>query len=428
VIIPRDRRRASHHHDPSGQGLVEVALVAPVLLLLLLVGIDFGRVFLGWVNVQQMARVAADYAADHATAWNTPGDATVKARFQTIVRNDARNINCTLPTPLPEPAFPTGTAIGQTVVVHVDCQFSLITPVISQVLGPTIVTSASATYPIKQGIVATVPGGGAPPVAPPVVDFVASPRSGWSPLVVTMTDTTQNSPTSWNWDFNTGMTTTGTGVAAAPSPATSLAKGPHTVTYTCNGNPGDTCSYGVSLAVGNAGGTASVNRPAYVTVTVPPPTGPIADFTGTPRSGTQPLNVAFAFNDLRNNGVTYTQYQWDFTNDGTFDATGVSASHVYSSPGLYDVRLRVTDNASNTSEIVKVGYIFVGKRVCTVPDFAQQKRNDAQTIWSAAGFTTTVTFAANSPNGNFTIHSQTILGGTVDPQPDGCNSQITVGP
>ena len=411
--------------ERRGQGLVEFALVIPVLLLLLLVAVDFGRVYLGWVNLQQMARIAANYAADHASAWDTPGDPVIQARYQTIVSNDARNINCTLPSPLAPPEFPTGTAIGQNVIVHLDCQFALVTPVISRVLGSNILASASATYPIKQGIVATVPGGGAPPIIPPVADFVASPRSGWSPLVVTMTDVSLNNPASWSWDFNTGMSTTGAG-SGSVSPSVSLAKGPHAVTYTCTGNPGDTCSFGVSLRVTNAGGQDTVNRPAYVTVTVPPPTGPIADFTATPRSGTQPLTVSFAFNDLRAGTVTYTQYEWDFTSDGTFDATGAATSHTYSSPGLYDVTLRVTDNASGTSTLTKIEYIYVGKRTCVVPDFASQKKNNAQTIWAAAGFTTNVLFAAGS--GNYTIHSQTILGGTVDPRPDGCGSTITVGP
>ena len=408
-----------------GQSLVELALTLPVVLLLLLIAIDFGRVYLGWVNLQQMARIAANFAADHATAWDTPGDATVRARYQSIVRNDARLINCTLPAVLPDPQFPTGTAIGQEVKVQLSCEFSLITPIISRVVGSSILASTDATYPIKQGIVATVPGGGAPPVIPPVADFVASPRNGWSPLQVTMTDTSLNQPTSWVWDFSVGASSTGAGFGSV-NPTVKLTQGPHTVTYTCTGNPGDTCTWGISLQVTNAGGSDTASRPDYVTVTVPPPTGPIADFTGAPRSGTQPLSVSFQFNDLRVGTVTYTAYQWDFTNDGTFDATGATVSNIYSSPGLYDVRLRVTDSTGAQSTLTKVAYIYVSKRVCTVPDFAKTKKNNAQSLWASAGFTTNVLF--QSGPGNYTIHSQTILGGTIDPQPDGCGSVITVGP
>ena len=360
--------RSARRSRSEGQSLVELALAVPVLLLLLLIGIDFGRVYLGWVNLQQMARLAANYAADNATAWGTPGNATVRARYQTLIRNDARLINCTLPPTLPDPQFPTGSEIGQEVRVELSCQFDLVTPIISRILGSPILASTDATYPIKQGIVATVPGGGAPVVTPPIADFIASPRSGWSSLVVTMTDISQNQPTSWTWDFSVGASTTGSGVGDA-TPDTRIGRGPHTVTYTCTGNPGDTCTWGVSLHVANAGGSDTASRPDYITVTVPPATGPIADFTGNPRSGTQPLNVTFQFNDLRGGTVTYTSYQWDFTNDGTFDATGVTASNNYTTPGLYDVRLRVTDSTGAQSTLTKTAYISVGRRVCTVPDF-----------------------------------------------------------
>jgi len=417
--------RAKRRSRSQGQSLVELALAIPVLLLLLLIGIDFGRVYLGWVNLQQMARLAANYAADNATAWGTPGDAAVRARYQTLIRNDARLINCTLPPVLPDPQFPTGSEIGQEVRVELSCQFDLLTPIISGILGSPILASTDATYPIKQGIVATVPGGGAPVVTPPVADFIASPRSGWSPLVVTMTDVSQNQPTSWTWDFTNGSSTTGAG-AGSVSLNAAVTRGPHTVTYTCTGNPGDTCTWGVSLHVANAGGSDTASRSDYITVTVPPTTGPIADFTGTPRSGTQPLNVSFQFNDLRGGAVTYTSYQWDFENDGTFDATGVTASNRYNSPGLYDVRLRVTDSTGAQSTLTKIAYISVGRRVCTVPDFGTTKKNGAQALWTAAGFTTNVTFAVG--NGNYTIRQQTILGGTIDPQPDGCASVIQVGP
>jgi PKD repeat protein len=422
---PRSSRRP---RLTRGQGLVEFVLILPILLLLLMVAIDFGRVYLGWVNLQQMMRLAANYAADHATSWGTPGVAADRLRYQTIVSDDARNINCVPQAPIPDPEFPTGTAIGQPVYVHLSCQFQIVTPIISQILGGQILASADATYPIKEGAVATVPGGGAPVVLPPVADFIASPRSGWSPLQVTMTDISLNQPTSWTWDFSVNPTSTGAGVGSV-SPGVSIVRGPQTATYTCTGNPGDTCSFGVSMTVANAGGQDTASRPAYITVTVPPATGPIADFTANPRSGTQPLSVSFAFNDLRAGTVTYTNYEWDFTNDGTFDATGVTTSHIYSSPGLYDVRLRVTDSTSAQSTVVKLGYISVGRRVCTVPDFATTNKNGAQDLWSSAGFTTDVVLLPGSnPNQNYKIRTQTILGGTVDPQPDGCDSVITVGP
>ena len=58
-----------------------------------------------------------------------------------------------------------------------------------------------------------------------------------------------------------------------------------------------------------------------------------------------PLSVHFSASGSTDAdaGDTLT-YQWDFTSDGTWDATGVNASFVYPSTGTYQVKLRVTDN------------------------------------------------------------------------------------
>lgn len=71
---------------------------------------------------------------------------------------------------------------------------------------------------------------------------------------------------------------------------------------------------------------------------------PQARFTATPVSSSQaPLEVTFdasASTDPENSTLTY---DWDFNGDGTFDATGVQASHTYTTLGKHTARLRVTD-------------------------------------------------------------------------------------
>ena len=49
-------------------------------------------------------------------------------------------------------------------------------------------------------------------------------------------------------------------------------------------------------------------------------------------------------------GASIVSYQWDFTNDGTFDATGIEASTNYPNIGLHTCRLRVTDSNGRTDE------------------------------------------------------------------------------
>lgn len=419
---PLFRRRRDSSRS-RGQSLAEFALIVPVLLLLMLVAIDFGRVYLGWVNLQQMVRIAANDAAEHASAWEAPDNATKqaeRARYQQKIAHDAGEY---CPGPYADPVFASGTGLGSHVSVGINCQFSILTPIISNVLGGTILVSAATTFPVKEGVVAAVPGGGAPITTPPVAKLVASPRSGWAPLTVDFTDMSTGAPTSWTWGFRLAPGGTGTGNA---NPATSVVQGPHSVAYTCTGVPGDTCTFGVSLQVSNAGGSDTLSQADYITLTVPPAAGPIAEFSGTPRIGTQPVNTAFQFVDLRAGSVTYTNWEWDFTSDGTFDATGTTTVHTYATPGAYDVTLRVTDSVGATNTLTKVGYVVVQKKVCTVPDFFKVKKNAAQQRWSDADFTSSVQFQAG--NGNYSIGYQSIVGGTIDPQPSGCASVITVGP
>ncbi len=407
--LPSRRRERSR-----GQSLAELALILPVILLIALIALDFGRIYLGFVNLQQMTRIAADFAATNATAWSTPGDAADQARYQEKIRNDARFINCTLPvdgggaTDVPDPMFPSGFDLGDPVTVSITCSFDVITPVISQVLGGQVLVGSSTTYPVKEGAVASVPGGGGGVVPAPSADFIATPTSGYGPLEVTFIDVSLGSPTSWIWNFGNG--------------ANAFTRGPHTQTYDCAGNPGDTCSYTAQVQVSNT--CCSDSASTTITVTVPPAAGPIAEFSADPMVGEEPLAVDFTFDDVRGGTVTYSSFSWDFGDGSTSSAQ--DPSHTYASPGTYDVTLTVTDDVGAADTQLKQGFIHVLPEICTVPDFAGIRRNSAQGVWAAAGFSTTVSFMAG--NGNYIIQAQSLLGGTIDPQPLGCDSQITVGP
>ncbi len=67
-----------------------VPIVLPVLLLIVLAALDFGRVFMGWVVLNNAARVAANYAAANPNAWDSPGNPAQRAAYQTLV-SEARD-------------------------------------------------------------------------------------------------------------------------------------------------------------------------------------------------------------------------------------------------------------------------------------------------------------------------------------------------
>src|SRR4051794_29136964 len=91
-----------------GQSLVEFALILPFMLIMLAFALDLGRVFLGWVNLNNSVRVAANYAAQNPNGWNVPGPSAVKTEYQRLVTADADVINCDMPSPVPDPTFVAG--------------------------------------------------------------------------------------------------------------------------------------------------------------------------------------------------------------------------------------------------------------------------------------------------------------------------------
>ena len=88
--------------------MVEFALILPLLALLLVMALDFGRVFFGWIALQNATRIAADTAAQRADAWpSADGDEEQdwRADYETFITQDLQSANCTYPTPHPDPTF-----------------------------------------------------------------------------------------------------------------------------------------------------------------------------------------------------------------------------------------------------------------------------------------------------------------------------------
>jgi hypothetical protein len=179
---PRHARRSGDKRSGRlGQSLAEFALTVPMALLMVLFGLDFGRVFLGWVALNQAAREAANYAAMNPAAWTLPYNLAVQAEYARLVTTEASNINCTLQTPVPDPTFPDGTAIGAPALVELDCRFDLITPMIGVLTGNPIPVSASSAFPIRSGNIEGVPAASTLPSATPAPTATPSPTPTATP-------------------------------------------------------------------------------------------------------------------------------------------------------------------------------------------------------------------------------------------------------
>ncbi|MEO9326258.1 ThuA domain-containing protein [Nocardioides sp. C4-1] len=87
---------------------------------------------------------------------------------------------------------------------------------------------------------------------------------------------------------------------------------------------------------------------------------PTANATATPDSGTGNLTVQFssAGSSDPDEGDSIASYSWDFQNDGTPDSTQPNPTFTYTTNGVYDARLTVTDTTGRTgtaTAVVTVG-------------------------------------------------------------------------
>jgi beta-lactam-binding protein with PASTA domain len=151
-----------------GQALVEFAIVLPVLALLLVMALDFGRVYFGWVSLTNAARVGANYASSHSDAWSAGRTAEID-EFKQLVRDNVTG--CTLADP-GSPQFIDMNADGDTegssdqVNVTLNCSFDLITPLASAVMGTgAISVAAESIFPVRGQYDGPTGAGGNPPCA-----------------------------------------------------------------------------------------------------------------------------------------------------------------------------------------------------------------------------------------------------------------------
>jgi PKD repeat protein len=173
-----------------------------------------------------------------------------------------------------------------------------------------------------------------------------------------------------NLDAVVALLGSGGGVLATANPATSLGASltftlpapgtyyvsvrgtgyldPLTTGYSSYGSLGN---YQLTLATpaGGGGGGGGGSPPTAVAVAT------------TPTSGTAPLTVGFSGAGSTDSDGTITSYSWTFGNGQT--GTGVTTTHVFTTPGTFSVTLRTTDNSALSTTSAPVVVVVSGGTV-----------------------------------------------------------------
>jgi beta-lactam-binding protein with PASTA domain len=380
------------HHGTEertrGQAMVEFALILPVLILLLVLAVDFGRVFFGWVALNNAARIAANSAASNPDTWDGTGTVADKNAYRAEVLRDLQSINCA-PTSgatwttasIPDPTFTniTGTAnayeLGDRVTVRLTCRFSFITPIVGAILGNPLVFNAESDFAVRGGVINGVAVGSAPPPPPSCVDAIVPNMVGL---------TVGSARGAWTTAGFTGSFT----------PATGAGKDAETVTAQ-NTSP--------SSNVGDC-----IPKTATVTVTSAAASGCTAPDKSVPNL--LGMTVATARSTWTSAGFTGT-----FTpSAGSADSDQVTGQNVVSG---------TCKPPSTTVTVTHSPAATPPPATCTMPQLVGVRVNSAQAPWRAAGFVTG-TFTAQNGNGNYIVQYQSLIGGQVYP----CASDVTVGP
>jgi PKD repeat protein len=394
------RRRPTGTPRTRGQGLVEFALVLPVLMIVLLITLDFARLFMSYITLTNVTRVAANYGSTAPGMFGGPGPYTA---YNALVAHESAGLNCQLQKDAannnpPIPTFPSGSGLSGTSRAEMSCKFSLLTPLINNFFGGAITMAAKSEFPIRVGAIDNIGGSTTlPPPGSPVAAFSfvnvsggtvdgAGNVTGTGSITVNFQNSSANDQT-WDWDFGDLSTH-------------DFTNAPPAHTYSATG------TYTVRLTVTNPVGSSTTTHTVTVGSVVVPP--PVAGFYGDPvpnppaqstggGSGGAPITGSLDLPvNFTNLSTGASAYSWDF-GDGTAPSTAVSPQHTYTTLGVFTVTLTIT-TPTGSPPVTRASYVTTG---CVVPNFANTSTANAQATWTAAGFSGTITYqSTSSPGGS----------------------------
>ncbi len=304
-------------------------------------------------------------------AFSSVGAFTVRL---TVTDNDGATGTATEVVPVqtsaPQAAFtftPSNPKIGQTVTFNASGSTASSGPIILyqwdfngdgtfDATGKTVTHTftKAGSYPVKLKITDNNGGVGyvtkVVPVqsSPPVASFTFSPAKPNTGQVVSFDASKSTAPDGsiilYEWDFDHDGKTDATGMAVTHAFAKA---GVYPVTLKVTDNNGNIGAETKAVPV-QMGGTGGANQP------------PIANFEFSPKTAHINEVVTFKATGCSDKDGTIVSYEWDFNNDGVYDATGTTVSHVFHRGGGQIVTLKVLDNdgaPGYKTEVVPVEFV-----------------------------------------------------------------------
>jgi Flp pilus assembly protein TadG len=373
------KTRALHRRRERslGQSLVEFALILPLFMFLLLLAVDFGRFFYTYIELNNMAREGAAYAAANPTTDNATlttvalresnvqsqrGEGTVTAAAACIDSSGA-SLACS--------SALGGAGAGNRVTVTVGETFTFLTPLIGNFWpgGLQVGTSATAAVAVYAA------SGGTPGVTcitrPPTPSFTwQSPNKILQPLFISVdagASTSLPSPchnVGYNWSFG------GTSNANPANPFDPNREGvTQDYEYATAG------TYLVTLVVTNAAGD-SPPATQSINLGTTPCNAPTATLTVSPAAILNSSGVATNWKAANNGGnqatvftfdgstsafmsdvACHPAWSWDLGDSTTPAPTTASVVHSYAhawSGTTVQVQLTVTNDAGTSSTTVGI--------------------------------------------------------------------------
>jgi PKD repeat protein/Flp pilus assembly protein TadG len=267
-------RRQRTTHRSTGQSLVEFGLLLPVLLMIVLVAVDFGRIYFTTIQLANAVREAANYGAqypDQTTGMLAKANLERNVQSQGGQQNTLTTSNMTVSCKTAAGSSmscsdaPGGTGAGNTLSVTLTEPFTFITPLVNNLFGGLNITStATATVIGYAPDASTSNPNGCDPPSTPVLTLTATGLAVVIDPAGSLPDSGVCAISGYNYDFGDGQTGVG---GTVPTNHTFASAG----------------SYTITLTVTNQGGEASVSK----AITVPPAT-PTPTATATPTGSPTP--------------------------------------------------------------------------------------------------------------------------------------------